>query len=55
LADAKKVAVAQSLYNDKRLSIAEICKTLRVSRATLYRYVNVKREPLAAADEARGG
>src|SRR5436190_12949184 len=30
LADAKKVALAQSLYNDKHVSIAEICKTLRV-------------------------
>ena len=35
----KKVAMAQALYNDKRNTIAEICKTLRVSRATLYRYV----------------
>src|SRR5690349_13000622 len=39
LADPKKVAVAQSLYDDRRLSIAEICTTLRVSRATLYRYI----------------
>ncbi len=43
LADAKKVALAQSLYNDKGVSIAEICKALRVSRSTLYRYINVKR------------
>ncbi len=38
---AKKVAMAQALYNDKNNTIAEICKTLRVSRATLYRYVKV--------------
>ena len=43
LADAKQVAVAQSLYNDKSLTIAEICRTLRVSRSTLYRYINAKR------------
>ena len=43
LADAKKVAVAQSLYDDKSLSIGEICKTLRVSRSTLYRHVRAKR------------
>ncbi len=35
----KKVAMAQALYNDKSNSIADICKTLRVSRATLYRYI----------------
>src|SRR5947207_10474958 len=35
LADAKKVAMAQALYSDKTNSIADICRTLRVSRATL--------------------
>jgi DNA invertase Pin-like site-specific DNA recombinase len=35
----KKVAIAQALYNDKNNSIAEICKTLNISRATLYRYI----------------
>jgi DNA invertase Pin-like site-specific DNA recombinase len=43
LADAKKVAMAQVLYRDKTNSIADICKTLRVSRATLYRYIQVGR------------
>jgi DNA invertase Pin-like site-specific DNA recombinase len=42
LNDPKKVAVAQSLYDDQRLSIGEICKTLRVSRSTLYRYIRAK-------------
>src|SRR5438045_5899366 len=37
----KKVALAQSLYDDKNNTIDEICKTLNVSRATLYRYINV--------------
>src|SRR5215467_11896431 len=36
----KKVALAQSLYDNKNNSIDEICKTLNISRATLYRYVN---------------
>src|SRR5947207_2598965 len=35
----KKKALAQSLYDDKDNSIEEICKTLYISRATLYRYV----------------
>ncbi len=39
LNDAKKVTMAQAFYNDKSNSIADICKTLRVSRSTLYRYV----------------
>jgi DNA invertase Pin-like site-specific DNA recombinase len=39
LADARKVALAQALYSDTSLTIAEVCRTLGVSRATLYRYV----------------
>ena len=35
----KKVAIAQALYNDKKNSVAEICKTLNISRSTLYRYI----------------
>jgi DNA invertase Pin-like site-specific DNA recombinase len=34
-----KVAHARLLYADKSNSIAGICKTLHISRATLYRYV----------------
>jgi len=36
----KKVAIAQSLYDNKDNTIDEICKTLNISRATLYRYIN---------------
>ncbi len=38
----KKVAIAQELYNNKQNSIVDICKTLNISRATLYRYIKVK-------------
>ena len=38
---AKKVALAQALYEDKNNSIADICSTLPVSRSTLYRYLGV--------------
>jgi DNA invertase Pin-like site-specific DNA recombinase len=34
-----KVALARSLFADKSHSIQEICSTLEISRATLYRYV----------------
>jgi DNA invertase Pin-like site-specific DNA recombinase len=37
----KKTAMAQALYNDKNNTVDEICKTLNISRATLYRYVQV--------------
>ncbi|HEU5103476.1 MAG TPA: recombinase family protein [Roseiflexaceae bacterium] len=43
LNDERKRAIAQSLYNDKQNSIAMICQTLHVSRATLYRHVKTKR------------
>jgi hypothetical protein len=33
------LAIARQLYDAKHHSIAEICATLRVSRATLYRYL----------------
>ncbi len=39
LNDERKVALARSLYNDKQNSIQDICATLKVSRATLYRYL----------------
>jgi len=37
-----KLAMARSLYNDKNNSIVDICKTLGISRATLYRYLDVE-------------
>jgi DNA invertase Pin-like site-specific DNA recombinase len=37
--DTRKAAMAQRLYNDKGNSIDDICKTLGISRATLYRYI----------------
>jgi DNA invertase Pin-like site-specific DNA recombinase len=38
----KKVAMAQALYDNKKITIDEICRTLNISRATLYRYIQVK-------------
>jgi DNA invertase Pin-like site-specific DNA recombinase len=43
LDNPKKVALAQSLYDDKNNTIEEICRTLHISRATLYRYVQSKK------------
>lgn len=37
--DSKKILMAKALFNDKSTSITEICKTLKISRSTLYRYL----------------
>src|SRR5438876_8116960 len=42
----KKQSMAQALYKDKSNSIADICKTLNISRATLYRYINAGKKAL---------
>ena len=48
LDSAEKVATAQRMYEDQRNSIADICKTLRVSQATLYRYLQTGARAKAA-------
>lgn len=35
---SKQIEMAQRLLNDPAVSVAEICRTLQVSRSTLYRY-----------------
>jgi DNA invertase Pin-like site-specific DNA recombinase len=35
----KQLAIAQSLYDDPKNSIAEICRTLKISKVTLYRSI----------------
>ena len=42
---SSKVAMAKKLYCDKTNAIDDICKTLHISRSTLYRYVKVKNTP----------
>ena len=36
-----RVQTAKHMYQDNNLSIAEMCHTLKISRATLYRYVQL--------------
>jgi DNA invertase Pin-like site-specific DNA recombinase len=38
--NSKKISMAKTLYNDKKNSIGDICKILKVSKPTLYRYLN---------------
>jgi DNA invertase Pin-like site-specific DNA recombinase len=35
----RQISIAQSLYGDKHTSIPEICRTLKISKATLYRSI----------------
>jgi len=39
LADPKQIALAQALYDGGQTDVATICRTLGISRATLYRYI----------------
>ena len=39
LGDPQKLALARTLYANKQTPIDAICRTLKVSRATLYRYL----------------
>ena len=41
LAEDAKVILAKKLHADKSLEIDDICKTLRISRSTFYRYVRL--------------
>jgi DNA invertase Pin-like site-specific DNA recombinase len=43
--DAKTLALAQTLYDAGDTEVATICKTLGISRATLYRHIRRTGEP----------
>jgi predicted DNA-binding transcriptional regulator AlpA len=46
--NAPRIQTAKKLHADKSMVIADICKTLQISRPTLYRWLPVK--PPAAAE-----
>lgn len=37
-----RVQTAKKMHSDKSISVPDICRTLRISRATLYRYLAMK-------------
>ncbi|MGO9203552.1 MAG: recombinase family protein [Limisphaerales bacterium] len=37
-----RVQTAKSLHADRKIPVADICSTLKISRATLYRYVGMQ-------------
>jgi DNA invertase Pin-like site-specific DNA recombinase len=46
LDSARKIAMAQSLYDDETHSIDDICQMLAVSRATLYEEITIRTHEL---------
>ena len=42
-ADEPRVRMAYTMYVDQRLTVADICQTIRISQATFYRYVTLGR------------
>jgi DNA invertase Pin-like site-specific DNA recombinase len=38
----RQISIANSLYTDRKASIQEICRTLKISRATLYRSIKAE-------------
>lgn len=42
--DANKILTAKRMHQDKSLSIEDICKVLKVSKPTLYRYLNFREQ-----------
>ena len=47
--DDPRIQTARKLHADKGMVIADICKTLQISRPTLYRWLAVKPQPTSAA------
>jgi len=42
LGNARKVAIAKTLYEDRKIPVNDICRDLNISRATLYRYLKIE-------------
>ncbi len=51
----KQRAIAQSLYDDPKNSIAEICRTLKISKVTLYRNIKTGGREQQSRSEAKSG
>jgi len=47
--DDPRIQTAKKLHADKSMVIADICKTLQVSRPTFYRWVSIQPQPTSAS------
>jgi DNA invertase Pin-like site-specific DNA recombinase len=53
-AEEPRVRMAYTIYVDQRLSVRDICRVLRISQATFYRYVALGRRAAAITESHRG-
>ena len=53
--DEKKIALASKLTRDRGMPISEVCDAVRVSRATLYRYLQPDGKPRIHERVGRSG
>lgn len=53
--DDPKVRTAKRMHEDKSMKVEEICRTLRISRPTLYRYLNLSKKLSSKAKEEKYG
>ena len=49
---AKEIAIAKALYADPDKSIKDICQALRISKMTLYRYVELRKRGVAKGNNS---
>jgi DNA invertase Pin-like site-specific DNA recombinase len=49
----RQILIAQSLYDDPKNSVAEICRTFKISRSTLFRYVNTENSSRKSPSERK--
>src|SRR5262245_50971192 len=54
-AEEPRVHMAYAMYVDQHWSVADICQTLRISRATFYRYVALGRCAAERLGSSHGG
>jgi DNA invertase Pin-like site-specific DNA recombinase len=47
-ADAPRIRMAKTMHTDQGMKISDICKTLKISRATFYRYLEKAGRPLGS-------
>ena len=52
--EERKVAAARAMHRDRAIPIGEICRTLSVSRATLYRYLELGAAGAGSGTQGRG-
>ena len=52
--DHQKIAMARSLMEDRTVPIVEICRILEISKATLYKYLNLNNQTTKTEEKNHG-